>query len=725
MRMRLLIVTIGLVGIGLLRFGIAGAAGATTRTVCSDLNLCDHLTVADALAAAADGDVIQIGLFPDAVVTLTEANVVVDKNVTIRGTSRDVVWQAASAENSGVGRHMHITGGTIAIIETLTLRHGDADRGGAIKNDGTLTLNDVTLTKNQATIDGGAVWNGGNGVLTLQRSLLSENSAVAAGGALYLINGLADSATIDDVAFVSNSAEKGGAIAMDGFFANGTLANSELRNNLATLRGGAVEIEQGTLTISDSTLSDNQAPSGGGIYAAADAVITIDTSHLLRNSATGGGTGGGALQSLGQVDIAGSSFMTNTAVSFGGAIYQYDGSLTLAASEIRDNRSMLSGGGIATHDGDPLTVTDSTIAGNVADSAGGGIYATSGTVIIQDSNIDDNESQNAGGGVFGANSAEISIQSTTIANNKSTLSSGGGIAHSGGPFTLQASQVNNNSAGAAGGAIFASGASLMRVEETTLSGNTAQQGGGGVYYNGSGFGRIDVARSLLVLNSAGTGKQGGGVYGAAASVYLANTTLSGNIGASQMYVEADISYLYHVTVLGGIGGVGVATKDDSNGFGLAVLAGSVIADHLLGDECSGQVTQLQGAVNLAADSTCNVSMVTSAHGLQPLAENGGPTRTHKPSATSPVVDAAMGDTCSNQWVANRDQRGLFRPNASACDLGAVEWVTDAPTAVRVVTYSAEIPAAASLYLLTLLLALTASCYRLMGVDPRGLARSMR
>ena len=65
--------------------------------------------------------------------------------------------------------------------------------------------------------------------------------------------------------------------------------------------------------------------------------------------------------------------------------------------------------------------------------------------------------------------------------------------------------------------------------------------------------------------------------------------------------------------------------------------------------------------------------------LGPLADNGGPTLTHLPSASSPAIDAADNAACSPT-----DQRGYSRPvdgnnppdGFSDCDIGSVEYLPE-------------------------------------------------
>ena len=54
--------------------------------------------------------------------------------------------------------------------------------------------------------------------------------------------------------------------------------------------------------------------------------------------------------------------------------------------------------------------------------------------------------------------------------------------------------------------------------------------------------------------------------------------------------------------------------------------------------------------------------------LKPLADNGGPTKTHALPAGSPAIDASPDDAD----CAATDQRGVRRPQGPACDIGAFE-----------------------------------------------------
>jgi hypothetical protein len=63
----------------------------------------------------------------------------------------------------------------------------------------------------------------------------------------------------------------------------------------------------------------------------------------------------------------------------------------------------------------------------------------------------------------------------------------------------------------------------------------------------------------------------------------------------------------------------------------------------------------------------NANLIGSDPNLGPLADNGGATQTHALLSGSPAIDAGDNSTCPAT-----DQRGVARPQGSACDIGAYE-----------------------------------------------------
>ena len=81
--------------------------------------------------------------------------------------------------------------------------------------------------------------------------------------------------------------------------------------------------------------------------------------------------------------------------------------------------------------------------------------------------------------------------------------------------------------------------------------------------------------------------------------------------------------------------------------------------------------------NLSSDVSCPFTeagdMVGTDPQIGPLADNGGPTQTHRLNLGSPAIDA--GDVVGCPAM---DQRGVTRPQGAACDIGAYEFVPFIP-----------------------------------------------
>ncbi|OQX25343.1 MAG: hypothetical protein BWK80_16065 [Desulfobacteraceae bacterium IS3] len=126
-------------------------------------------------------------------------------------------------EGNGTDRIFHLKAGAQVRLENLTIRKGSEVRGqrsesdfsllnsqfsiqgGAVLNEGTLTISCCTLTGN-AAVSGGAVFNAGK--LTMTNSTLSGNAASDAGGALYNEG----NAALLFCTIAKNTAENGGGI---------------------------------------------------------------------------------------------------------------------------------------------------------------------------------------------------------------------------------------------------------------------------------------------------------------------------------------------------------------------------------------------------------------------------------------------------------------------------------------------------------------------------------
>ena len=120
--------------------------------------------------------------------------------------------------------------------------------------------------------------------------------------------------------------------------------------------------------------------------------------------------------------------------------------------------------------------------------------------------------------------------------------------------------------------------------------------------------------------------------------------------------------------------------DNKARFGGGILNGSGLINTVVarnaGGNCRGTV--LSAGNNLDSDGTCQFAAPTDLSGVAPrigpLADNGGPTRTHGLAASSPAVDAGDAANCPGS-----DQRGMPRPvdgdadGTADCDMGSFEY----------------------------------------------------
>jgi hypothetical protein len=150
-----------------------------------------------------------------------------------------------------------------------------------VNANGSLTLQNVTISNSSATQVslGGGIHN--SGVVLLTNGTLSNNNAINNGGGIF--NNVGGNLTILNSTCTGNSALTGGAIFNWGTV---TIANSTFTGNSASF-GGAVANSAATVTVTHSTLSGNSAvTSGGNIYNAGGTVTLRNT--ILANATSGG-----------------------------------------------------------------------------------------------------------------------------------------------------------------------------------------------------------------------------------------------------------------------------------------------------------------------------------------------------------------------------------------------------------------------------------------------------
>ncbi|MDA0246264.1 MAG: hypothetical protein OT477_22875 [Chloroflexi bacterium] len=269
---------------------------------------------------------------------------------------------------------------------------------------------------------------------------------------------------------------------------------------------------------------------------------------------------------------------------------------------------------------------DLTIQGNMPITVSGNnavrvFSVNSGTFVTLDSlTIANGNSASSGGGIY--NNGTLTVNNSTLSGNTASASFAGGI-YNNGTLTVNNSTITANTAFFAGG-IYNNG--TLTVNNSTLSGNTADYGGGIRNFSGT----ATIINSTITANTANTGN-GGGVFPSTLNTVftrVGNTIIAGNNG-TDLYAENAGQYF------------------------------SSLGYNLIGTASTN--------VDFRQEFTATGDITNTLPLLGALADNGGPTLTHRPNSGSLAIDngaAGCGVTI--------DQRGAARPYNTNCDIGAVE-----------------------------------------------------
>ncbi|MBL9115081.1 MAG: hypothetical protein JNJ83_08735 [Verrucomicrobiaceae bacterium] len=543
--------------------------------------------------------------------------------------------------------------------------------GGAIRNDGTLTMTQCTLSGNSASSDGGAIRN--DGTLTLTQCTLSGNSAANGdGGAIFNFSG---TLTLTQCTLSGNSASiSGGAIHNSSTL---TLTQCTLSGNSASSDGGAIS-SLGSLTLTNSIVAGNTAALGGPDISRFGAITTIGVNLLssLVNSGLSAGpsvlVGAPLLAPLGSY---GGPTKTMPPLPGSPAI---DAAAVLIPAITTDQR----GFPIADGDGNGSVLPDigaaeragTFLVSTTADSGAGSLRQALADAALQpgadtitfspglnEGNIALSSYTNDGFGntaLTVSGSSSVTVDATALPGGLTLSGNGTGfrafLVQTGSSLTLRGLTLSGftGQTGNAGGAILNFG--TLTLTQCSLSGNSATDASGGAIYNG---GTLTLTQSTLSGNSASDG----GAIGNFGTLTLTQCTLSGNSASSGGAIE---------------------------NFGTLTLANSIVAGNtatLVGPDIFHAGTITATGVNLLS-SLVNSGLVDDANVtvgaplLAPLGNYGGPTPTRPPLPGSPAIDAASGTAFTADQrgfpIADGDGNGSVLPDIGAAEANAPNVVTN-------------------------------------------------
>jgi hypothetical protein len=177
-----------------------------------------------------------------------------------------------------------------ATLRNLTISDGFGwQLAGGILNNGTLTLDRVTVTGNTMARAAGGIYNGDGATLTLVDSSIVDNLAGWSGGGVY---SFFTTTTIVRSTISGNMAsDVGGGLRLLG---NAEIINSTISGNESTAwYGGAFFLTDGVLDITNSTVVENVSPPGApaavsvGTFGACSATLNL-TNSIVANNVTQG-----------------------------------------------------------------------------------------------------------------------------------------------------------------------------------------------------------------------------------------------------------------------------------------------------------------------------------------------------------------------------------------------------------------------------------------------------
>lgn len=398
-------------------------AGAVAATISVCIDGCDFETLAAAIAAVSDGDIIELhGTEPH-----TAFGLVIDRSITIRGTSTDYSRVFAAAHSSqATDRIASVTAGHSVTLERFMMSHGRAPgstSGGAlhVAAGATVRLIDMTVVEN-LSFDGrgGGIYNAGT--LELTRSVVSENTAIEAGGGIYNegVAVLVESTVYRNQQLVL-PVEGGGGVFNS---SAGVLVahRTAFIDNSARANGGNLW-NAGQATLRASLLAGGDASNGGGIHHLSGELI-LDATVVGRTFAVNAAdNGGGLFIGSGNALIRNSEIHLGAARANGGGLYVAGGSVRVETSTIHTNLA-IDGAGVWVCGGPVVDLVNSTIRGNEATGHGGGVYACAGSPVrvvngTVSHNVADADAVDGGdgGGVFVATSGQVALKNTILDEN--------------------------------------------------------------------------------------------------------------------------------------------------------------------------------------------------------------------------------------------------------------------------------------------------------------------
>ena len=310
----------------------------------------------------------------------------ISRDVTILGNGIDQTIISGGGDDGIDESVFNTLQNSNTIFQNLTIRDGRATSGlaagGAIAAQtfasGSLLIESVRITGNQATNAGGGVIGADTSNITIVDSMIDDNAGGIGGGISTF--GILDivNTTIDNN---RTTGGVGGGVQVQDDSAVATIRSSTISNNTAGFAGGALANVLGDLTVINTTISGNEAVSlGGAVFTVSNSGGSADTDIQFSTIADNASTNLSAGVVHTQSESDGSSVVT-----------------TLSNNILANNTGFASSANITFGDFDaPGDLTFTSEGGNVFDDGAFGINIASDQINVNQTIIDPILADNGG-----------------------------------------------------------------------------------------------------------------------------------------------------------------------------------------------------------------------------------------------------------------------------------------------------------------------------------------
>ena len=477
-----------------------------------------------------------------------------------------------------VGGALIVAQSNVNITDSI-FEENTAEVGGAIFSEGysDITVSNCTFKGNRASYPhklcfGGAIYSESSPDISTHTSLspithlvianaeFINNTACNEGGAIVAFHISMD---IQKCKLIQNSAHSGGAVMVED--ATLTIYDSQFEYNMAESKKGETILAGGKTIINNtvSHLDRSTAEQGGVLFATRQSNVIITDSEFNNNIAqTAGGVAGVTIAC--NVSIIGCQFSNNTAAAEEGGVLAVDAHsvMTIHDSEFYNNTAHFTAGAISIYHNSYLIIVDSLFYQSRAQEGAVLLLAQHSLAIINGSNFYKNTAFNFGGAFFVAYGCTIRVDGCQFVTNRAGVAGGVAFAQEQSNVTIVHSVLFNSTA-QSGGVLNTFDGCIVVVEGSQFSYCEVSEFGG--VFSTVDFSKLLVRESIFDSNTANS--TGGIIFvsnGSSAHIdrchFNGNKARVGGIAAAQEHSTMTIvnSVIFNTTAT--IGGVVTTRK---------------------------------------------------------------------------------------------------------------------------------------------------------------------